>query len=274
MQSVSTKYGKGFRTTNIYGLVDPRDIDLVRYIGKANNVEERFNGHLKEYHKCETIKKINKKVNWFKSLKKQNLVPELVFIESVPMDNWQEMERHYIKLYKSFGARLVNSTEGGDGVGCVTEEQRKNYGLKLEKNHWYGKNIPQEAKEKISQTLKEYFSSEEGIEARKLISERRKSREPWNKGLKLVGDKYSKNGKNNLGMKRSEEVRLKLSEARRSRKIQIKQTEESKRKISLSKTGVRLNLSEEQRKKLSQRASGDNNPMSRVNIEKRKLKNI
>ncbi len=61
---------------NIYELSDPRD-QQPRYIGYTKKtIEDRLDEHLKEKNK-------NHKVNWIKSLKKDNIIPYVRLIESV-----------------------------------------------------------------------------------------------------------------------------------------------------------------------------------------------
>jgi len=97
--------------TYIYSLIDPRNGDI-RYIGKTNNTKLRLSNHLVEKHKTY-------KVNWIKSLKKINLKPILEILDKVLIEDWQFWEQHYISLYKSWGFKLTNSTNGGDGNKSV-----------------------------------------------------------------------------------------------------------------------------------------------------------
>lgn len=94
-------------TTFIYSLNCPVTGEP-RYIGKTNNLESRLKYHLKE-------KNHSHKTNWIKFLKKNNLEPNIEEIDIIPNDNWQFWEKHYISLYKSWGFKLVNGTNGGDG---------------------------------------------------------------------------------------------------------------------------------------------------------------
>ncbi len=92
--------------TFIYSLSDPIT-KQVRYIGKANNANVRYYNHLRDKTKTH-------KGNWIRSLLKQNLKPELAIVDEVSIADWQFWERHYISLYKSWGFKLTNKTEGGD----------------------------------------------------------------------------------------------------------------------------------------------------------------
>lgn len=93
--------------TFIYTLSCP-DSGLVRYVGKSNNVKQRFKDHLYSFNREKT-----KKTFWILFLKKQNKKPILEIIDEVPICDWSFWEKHYIKMYTSIGAVLLNSNEGG-----------------------------------------------------------------------------------------------------------------------------------------------------------------
>lgn len=121
-------------TTFIYTLSCPES-GLVRYVGKSDNPKLRFNSHKYE--------KIGKKYAWIKSVLNQGLNPVLEIIDEVSIHEWQEKERHYIKLFKCIGASLLNCTDGGDG-GFVMSESSKNQMIdSLRKVNVNGKKIYQ-----------------------------------------------------------------------------------------------------------------------------------
>lgn len=96
-------------TTNIYILIDPRT-NMVRYVGKANNVSQRYKAHLNRARDNQTHKR-----NWINSLKKLRLKPIIEVIDIVPIDNWIFWETYWISQMKTWGFELVNNTLGGDG---------------------------------------------------------------------------------------------------------------------------------------------------------------
>lgn len=96
------------QTTNIYMLIDPRT-NLVRYVGKANDVNKRYYKH---YQACEVN---THKSNWIKLLKKEKLRPIVETIDVVPIDNWCFWEKFWISQMKTWGFDLLNYTIGGDG---------------------------------------------------------------------------------------------------------------------------------------------------------------
>ena len=93
----------------IYALSDPRN-NQVRYIGKANNPEDRYTNHFNSARDKNTHKR-----NWINNVRKDGLRPELIIIDEVPKSEWQYWEKFYISLFKTWGFSLVNYTEGGDG---------------------------------------------------------------------------------------------------------------------------------------------------------------
>lgn len=127
----------------IYALIDPRD-NQVRYIGKANNPEDRYKNHFNSARDKNTHKR-----NWINNVRKDGLRPELLILDEVPIDNWQYWERFYISLYKTFGFILLNYTTGGDGATFG------NSGSWKKGNVPHNKGVPckEETKQKIKDTL-------------------------------------------------------------------------------------------------------------------------
>ena len=96
-------------TTNIYVLIDPQT-KLVRYVGKANNVPQRYKAHLNIARKHQVHK-----LNWINSLKNKGLKPIIEVIDVVPINEWIFWETYWISQFKTWGFNLINYTEGGDG---------------------------------------------------------------------------------------------------------------------------------------------------------------
>lgn len=95
----------------IYTLTDPRD-NMVKYVGKTNNIEKRFKEHIYESknHKIKTKKK-----NWIRKLCNLNLLPLIDIIKVCNYDNYQYWEEFYIKKYKKNGCNLHNFDDKGVG---------------------------------------------------------------------------------------------------------------------------------------------------------------
>jgi hypothetical protein len=110
----------------IYALKCP-NTGLIRYIGKSCDVKTRFRKHL-------TARKKTACSKWIFHLKENNLKPELVILDEVEKNKWQESEIGYIKLFRSMGAPLLNHTIGGEGGNTMggrklTPEQSKKISL-------------------------------------------------------------------------------------------------------------------------------------------------
>ncbi len=114
-------------TTNIYTLSDPIS-NLVRYVGKTDNPKRRL-----MFHKCD--KKANVYKFWIRDLRLNGQSPILDVVDTVPKNEWEFWEKHYISLYRSWGFKLFNIADGGKGC-CglhfkISEEHKKMISLKM-----------------------------------------------------------------------------------------------------------------------------------------------
>ena len=102
----------------IYTLSSSENPDNIRYVGKAKNLKDRVRRHIGKYY---LNIEDNYKNRWIKlELSKGNkiLINE---VESVNESNWQEREQYSIDQFRQWGFRLVNTTEGGEGI-ILTKE--------------------------------------------------------------------------------------------------------------------------------------------------------
>ena len=95
-------------TTYIYTL-EHTITNEIRYIGKTNSPERRLHHHWTVGYKSN-----NKIGNLLKSLKKLKLKPIMKIIDETS-DNWQQLEMYWISQFKTWGFRLTNYTDGGEG---------------------------------------------------------------------------------------------------------------------------------------------------------------
>lgn len=113
------------RTVKIYMLIDPID-NIPKYIGKTvTDINKRYNSHIYQWTRDKG--RHNKLNSWIKSLAKKGYKPIIEIIDNCDENNWQLYEMSYIKLFKSFGANLKNSTNGGDEApkNCNSNEAKQ-----------------------------------------------------------------------------------------------------------------------------------------------------
>ena len=106
-------------TTNIYILIDP-ETQQVRYVGKANNISQRYKAHLNRARKHQIHK-----LNWINSLKAKKLRPIIEVIDIVPIEDWIFWETYWISQFKTWGFDLINYTQGGDGATFANQTSFK-----------------------------------------------------------------------------------------------------------------------------------------------------
>jgi hypothetical protein len=103
----------------IYALHCPKT-DEIRYIGKANNPDKRFSGHLRETRRKTPL------YDWIEKLRNNGLTPKISIVSEVDNDNWKEEEINQIKLHIESGCRLLNLAKGGDEPFCSKEQRAIN----------------------------------------------------------------------------------------------------------------------------------------------------
>lgn len=84
----------------------------VRYVGKSACMFGRYHQHISLQHsKSEYCRR------WIRKLRGDGEVPSLVILEKVdPESTWPERERWWIAHFRSKMARLVNLSDGGEGI--------------------------------------------------------------------------------------------------------------------------------------------------------------
>lgn len=118
----------------IYGLVDPRS-DMIRYVGKALNPEERFKCHLRDWRRPEW--EHLPVYRWIASLHSVGLFPKMVTLEVVGATRWEFAEVSWIKKLRSLSAEVLLNVQDGGG----------------QTNGFKGKKHSQETKDRISRSL-------------------------------------------------------------------------------------------------------------------------
>lgn len=174
----------------IYALCEPIS-GAVRYVGYSKDAPTRYKGHLSENSKTH-------KSRWVNKLLREGAAPKLRVLCVVQgATEAKRVEVALIAAYRRRGARLTNSTAGGDGVVDPSPEARA----------------------KISATHRGRIQSAEEIEKRRLGQLRYHSKHP---------NAAKVNSAVNLGKKHTAEARAKMSAALLGRPHE----EERKKKIS------------------------------------------
>lgn len=180
-------------TTNIYALIDPVS-GQPRYIGKADNISKRLDRHVNE---AKRSKQITHKLTWIRSLIKGGFAPELLILDVVNADEWAFWEKHYISVYKAWGFDLTNGTEGGDGLVKPNEITRRKM------SDWQkGNKLSEEHRKNISAAL--------------LSSEKFKR--------SMQSDAHRERSKLGKGKKRTDQTKMRLKEAWKTRKPMSQET--------------------------------------------------
>lgn len=246
----------------IYSLNCPYNPEIVRYIGYTKKtLNKRLAIHMAYLYTK------SHKISWIKKLKSEGVKPLIVLIEdNLTIEKAKEKEIEYIKLFKSFGARLTNSTIGGEGAhGYKHTEERKlkiSIANKGKTSKLRGTKFTEEHKKNISQSLK----------GKKKSNEHRENIRLSRLGKKLTEEHKQKISKGNLGKVLSEQTKQKMSESKIGRIV----SEEVREKIRQSLTGIKL--SEETRAKMRGRIPHNKgkkgSKISMETLEKRKKSRI
>jgi hypothetical protein len=182
-------------TTNIYILIDP-ETQQVRYVGKANNISQRYKAHLNRARKHQIHK-----LNWINSLKTKELKPIIEIIDVVPIKDWIFWETYWISQFKTWGFDLINYTQGGDGATFANQTSFK----KRHKPWNYGT-----AKPKI-------LKGNAGKNENSIKHQFKKGVKPWN--YNVTGYTTSKKGKS-----LSEDQKQKISNSLKGKPSNKKRT--------------------------------------------------
>jgi hypothetical protein len=91
----------------IYGLIDPRNPELVQYVGKAVNPETRLRRHIK-YPDNGLVR------TWVNTLAAEGLQPNFVEIEKVTEGTWVDREKYWITEWRHRNKGLLNVHPGGN----------------------------------------------------------------------------------------------------------------------------------------------------------------
>lgn len=106
----------------IYGLLDP-NTDELRYVGKSSSGMERPQNHFQ----AAVLKKESgtHKANWILKLVSNGQLPKVVTLYNADtLEELDQAEREFIRLFRAWGCRLTNVKPGGEG-GPQSENTRE-----------------------------------------------------------------------------------------------------------------------------------------------------
>jgi hypothetical protein len=153
----------------VYCLIDP-ETNEIKYIGITSR---SLNKRLKEHIQKSKFKQTHKDC-WIKKLLDKNHIPKIEFLDEV--DDYKFWEPYYISLYKSWGFKLVNSTNGGD-YNELSIESKLKISAKLKGNtHGFKTGGIPFVKGKKFTIDSEFFKSKPGVKNGSKITEEHKNK--------------------------------------------------------------------------------------------------
>jgi len=218
----------------IYKLIDPTT-NQIRYIGQTDNIKRRYNDHISSSLNKNSSSYNTHKSTWVRKVVNNNLFPIIEVVEECnSLEQSNIRERYYIEKFTNEGYKLTNSyisdvTEFSldtrekmsnarkgktleEIVGLEKSIELKEYYSERTKLNNPNKNSDPLVREKISNTLKEYFEDKENH---------------WAYGLKMTDEHNEKlrlaklNNPKNVGNRKpkTEEQKEKLRNSIKGTKI-------------------------------------------------------
>lgn len=108
-------------TTFIYALVEA-DTREPRYVGKADRPEARLTKHRSE---AKANRDTTSKNRWLRKQFSQGRSVDIVVLAEVPTDGWEVWEQRFIAHFRLAFPRMLNITDGGDGLKNPSKEVRE-----------------------------------------------------------------------------------------------------------------------------------------------------
>jgi len=225
----------------IYSLADPREPDAIRYVGKTQDTKKRLREHLSEAKG----KRHDHRLHWLRKLASCSVEPVIGILETGKGDGWKEAERKWIKHFRDMGSRLVNGTDGGEGVDLTPEVRAKMLATMRSPEY----------RAKISARLKGKHPSPE-TRARISVAAQNRSPEAQAKLAEILrsSERRAKLLLANIGRHPSTETRAKIAASKVGNQYMLGRhhSEESRAKMS----AAACRMSQEHRAKLSVAARG------------------
>lgn len=229
----------------IYGLVDPTT-DQLRYVGKTKaSLHVRLRAHISDAGRD---RKNIPRFIWIRRLRKADILPEIVEIETVSKDAWQEAERHWIEVMRWLGCDLLNATAGGDGIAehkhsddtkrRQSEAAKRRYAMPGERERTGAAVRKAFENPRTRANLRAAAAKRDHPNPEALIRYNRSERGRAETSARLKGRKFSDETRRKIseaatGRRRSAES----IERQRQKMIGGRHSEETKRKMSVIKKG-------------------------------------
>ena len=100
------------KTTNIYGLYDPQEPDLMMYVGKGRGADPAV-AHWRNFLK--TGRAVSGRLRrWFEKLEADGVKPQFRILETVPLSDWEAAEKKWIAYWRERNLDLCNVLDGGN----------------------------------------------------------------------------------------------------------------------------------------------------------------
>ncbi len=207
----------------VYALFDEREPSAVRYIGFSQDAERRLGAHIDEAKRSFAR---SHRLNWLRKATGFVRMQRLVVVATA--DEAAILEIAVIASYRRAGHRLVNGTEGGEGVqgfgGVLSAEALARQNASLNSPEYLARRSEQSAdywaneenREHQKQAMVDHWSSPEGVEHRQR--------------------NVDANKRVHTGSKKSPEARERMRLVKLG-KPQMPRTEEWKEKIRVAQAG-------------------------------------
>lgn len=218
----------------IYGLLDPREPEHVRYIGRSSTGLKRPKSHgfASKLAKDDTYK-----ANWIRKLLDEEIMFDVVVLELFDsMEPLNEAEQRWIKQGIEQGWKLTNLSIGGDGPFTPMSVKYRERRRQLSKQIWAAKQHTPETIAKLRAIKLGVPRSKETKEKIRASCRRPEAIAKWREAV--VGKPKTEEHKKNLsaahkGCFPSPETRAKMSAAHKGRVF----SEETRARIAAAKRG-------------------------------------
>lgn len=138
----------------IYGLIDPWS-EQIRYVGQTTKkLKDRLKEHIRKHN---NYKNLHFKY-WISKIIKSGFMPKTIILQQNAI--WNKDEVSWIEKLRKDGVKLLNATNGGDGMLGFKHSQDSKLKISLSK---IGKSRSEETKSKISNSLSGRIISKESL---------------------------------------------------------------------------------------------------------------